>query len=84
VSTEVGAPAEPRCTCTGMFHELSCSLATDCGGWTWDPPYGGCDRCLCDMTAYCLSLDAIPLPPEPSDDEPYRPTTVVQDREGRL
>ncbi len=31
---------------------LSCPLATDCGGWTFDPPCGGCDRCLRDQVAY--------------------------------
>jgi hypothetical protein len=43
------------CGCSAMFrvelgdhfHEVGkCPLAEDCGGWTWDPPCGGCDRCL--------------------------------------
>jgi hypothetical protein len=49
------------CTCT--FEETDawpcsghpgrdCPLRTDCGGWTWDPPCGGCDRCIEDQIAY--------------------------------
>ena len=29
-----------------------CPLRTDCGGWTWDPPCGGCDRCIEDQIDY--------------------------------
>lgn len=25
---------------------------SDCGGWTWDPPCGGCDRCCWDQALY--------------------------------
>ena len=25
---------------------------SDCGGWTWDPPCGGCTRCQRDMAVY--------------------------------
>lgn len=24
----------------------------DCGGWTWDPPCGGCSRCIWAQTVY--------------------------------
>ena len=30
---------------------------TDCGGWTWDPPCGGCDRCIADQTYYYTDRD---------------------------
>jgi hypothetical protein len=26
--------------------------SSNCGGWNWDPPCGGCVRCLRDMTWY--------------------------------
>ncbi|HZV81206.1 MAG TPA: hypothetical protein VFF53_03455 [Geobacteraceae bacterium] len=25
---------------------------SNCGGWTWDPPCGGCQRCLHDMARH--------------------------------
>lgn len=25
---------------------------SDCGGWTWDPPCGGCDRCIAAQVRY--------------------------------
>lgn len=48
------------CGCSATFrvelpdvHDAgNCPLATDCGGQTWDPPCGGCDRCIRDQTAY--------------------------------
>jgi hypothetical protein len=51
----------PRCWCTfedtdevteSSHPTPGCSLRTDCGGWGWDPPCGGCDRCLSDQARY--------------------------------
>lgn len=30
---------------------------SDCGGWTWDPPCGGCTRCQLDMASYYFSQE---------------------------
>ena len=27
---------------------------SDCGGWMWDPPCGGCARCMTNQFAYYL------------------------------
>lgn len=35
-----------------MSHHPSCPRYTDCGGWRWDPPCGGCDRCIQAQLAY--------------------------------
>jgi len=29
-----------------------CDDGSDCGGWTWDPPCGGCSRCIWEQTLY--------------------------------
>lgn len=33
------------------MHDAECPEYDSCGGWTWDPPCGGCDHCL--MAQYC-------------------------------
>lgn len=50
---ESPAPAggSPRCSCPETpewehYHSEGCPKYTSCGGWTWDPPCGGCDYCL--------------------------------------
>jgi hypothetical protein len=54
------------CTCTFADFERfgqsshpteSCPLRTDCGGQTFSPPCGGCDRCLDDQQAYYEAKD---------------------------
>lgn len=30
---------------------------SDCGGWRWDPPCGGCARCIRDQHAYYLQKE---------------------------
>jgi hypothetical protein len=36
---------------------LDGKYAEDCGGWTWDPPCGGCDRCIADQIWYYIDQD---------------------------
>jgi hypothetical protein len=50
----------PECTCPAAWGEIfrgsvespDCDLYSDCGGWTWDPPCGACDRCILDMALF--------------------------------
>lgn len=30
---------------------------TNCGGWTWDPPCGGCDWCIADQIYYYIDRE---------------------------
>ncbi|WP_097283541.1 hypothetical protein [Streptomyces sp. OK228] len=49
------------CTCPDQWFELvgvffcaneDCPAYKSCGGWTWDPPCGGCDSCLLAQVVY--------------------------------
>lgn len=51
------APLKKACTCpdsweSRQYHAEACQLYTWCGGWSWDPPCGGCDGCLAMQDAY--------------------------------
>lgn len=51
----------PVCTCPDdpafeHYHHDECAAFTSCGGWTWDPPCGGCDYCLAMQDEYYRSL----------------------------
>lgn len=50
-----------KCTCPDEWFELvgipvcaheDCPDYSSCGGWTWDPPCGGCDSCIFAQALY--------------------------------
>lgn len=36
----------------GAIHEDTCHHYDNCGGWTYDPPCGGCDYCILAQQLY--------------------------------
>lgn len=41
-----------------VFEETQIAGDTsDCGGWGWDPPCGGCARCMTQQFGYYLSKE---------------------------
>lgn len=38
----------------GILSRPGEKFDTSCGGWTWGPPCGGCDRCIADQQMYYL------------------------------
>lgn len=39
------------------FEEQIGGDTSDCGGWTFDPPCGGCARCLRDQFGYYMMVE---------------------------
>lgn len=55
----------PKCLCppewaeqVGFCIEGNCPAYDSCGGWTWDPPCGGCDNCLAAQFCYYSEWDS--------------------------
>jgi hypothetical protein len=55
------SPNRPACTCPedsqSHAHEPECPQYDSCGGWTWDPPCGGCDLCIAMQEAHYAYLE---------------------------
>jgi hypothetical protein len=55
------SPNRPACTCPedsqSHAHDPECPQYDSCGGWTFDPPCGGCDWCIAAQEAYYRSLE---------------------------
>lgn len=53
---------EKECLCPDAWFEIvapdgthegyNCPSYQSCGGWTWDPPCGGCDDCILAQWSY--------------------------------